>query len=297
MTVHARGYRRHEGGTERPRLRFLPIVAEGYRAGTRGKAFRRLGLLFVVIVVFHGVMLYLDPAALFPRRMRGGLGQVTSDDLMRRVLAFFARSLAGLVPLVAMFVGAGSVADDLRSRALPLYLVRPVTPTDYWLGKVLAPAAVTATAYGVPFVALVAFGVLIRPSEEILPFAWRHLPSLGAVVLHVGVTALAYASVVVTLSTLVGRRIGTMVAFAGVVYGGEMLRLFSQTAPPDLAEPLRALSLGTDARVLLHELLDVTLEHSGPQPAVTSAVAVLAACVLLGALVVVRRARSVEVTS
>ena len=110
MTVHARGYRRHEGGTERPRLRFLPIVAEGYRAGTRGKAFRRLGLLFVVIVVFHGVMLYLDPAALFPRRMRGGLGQVTSDDLMRRVLAFFARSLAGLVPLVAMFVGAGSVA-------------------------------------------------------------------------------------------------------------------------------------------------------------------------------------------
>ena len=116
MTVHARGYRRHEGGTERPRLRFLPIVAEGYRAGTRGKAFRRLGLLFVVIVVFHGVMLYLDPAALFPRRMRGGLGQVTSDDLMRRVLAFFARSLAGLVPLVAMFVGAGFWAFRPGSR-------------------------------------------------------------------------------------------------------------------------------------------------------------------------------------
>jgi ABC-type transport system involved in multi-copper enzyme maturation permease subunit len=259
----------------------------------QGKAFRRLTMVFVVALVFYCVILYVVPDFLV-RRVRGEAGP---GEVLRTTVAAYVQVMSGLVPLLALFVGAGLVAEDLRTRALPLYLVRPITPADYWLGKLLIPVAVIGTSYVLPLLFLVLFGILLRPSDEILGFAAAQAGLAGAVVVHGLLAGATYGSLMLLVSTLAGRRLGALLLGAAVVYGSEMLRvtLGRQEMPGE--EVWRALSLPADLKVIFHELADVPVRFAEWNPKVGPAVAAVSVVVAAGAVVVLRRARSVEVTS
>lgn len=293
MTLHARGYRPHEHGLDGRGPRFLPILAQGYRDAVRGKAFRRLTLVFLIALVFHCVTLYVVPEFLL-KRVSGFSGP---SELLRTTVASYVQTMSPLVPLLALFVGAGLVAEDLRTRALPLYLVRALTPVDYWLGKLLIPVSVIATSYVAPLLFLVLFGVLLRPSDEILGFAAEQGRLTVAVLAHGLLTGLTYGSLMLLVSTLAGRRIGALLLGAAVVYGGEMLRvtLGRQSIPG--RDYWRALALPSDLRVVFNEIAGIPPRWAGWSPRVAFALVAVGVVIVVGALVVLRRARSVEVTS
>ena len=224
MTLYTRGYRRYEDGFGARRLRFGPIFVQGYREAIRTKAFRRLMSLFVAILIIHCMMYYFNPEQFLRRVFDSGAKAPSRAETLRGSVASLLGALRWLTPLLVLFVGSGLVAEDLRTRALPLYLVRPITPADYWFGKWLIPAAVLGAALLAPLLILVLFGILLEPSESSLAFAGeqgsaRALRSSSPI----SRASAAYGSLVILLSTLAGRRTPALVLGAASIYGAPMI--------------------------------------------------------------------------
>ena len=300
MTLYTRGYRRYEHGFDSKGARFRPILGQGYRDAVRGKAFRRLNSFFLLILVVHCAWIYLTPKWILDEIARHGrlAPQGAAIDLtLRYVVTSFVTTLSGLLPLLVVFVGSGLVAEDLRTRALALYLVRPLTPLDYWLGKLLIPASVVVVSFLTPALLLLLFGILVQPSSEMLAYASVQGRTVLAILAFTGVVAIAYSSLVLLLSTWTARRIPALIGGAAVFYGGELVRGVVSHANPPGVEFWRATSLMADARVVFHACLDEKLVFEGHPPSLTAALLVLGGVTALSAIVVLRRARTVEVTS
>ncbi len=302
MTLYARGYRTHAQGLDGRGPRWLPILSEGYRDAVKGKAFRRFTLLFTIILVFHCLWLYFNPEQIlrsFTKRTSTG----GADALLTATVTFyFVRSISFLVPLLAVFVGSGLVAEDLRTRALPLYLVRAITPLDYLIGKLLIPVATLAWSVLGPLLFLVAFDALLQPSDEMLPFLARQVPLLLAILGTWTLMAFSYASVALLVSTLTGRRIPALILGAAVFVGGGIVSGISHAMPHGGPAGLRALALTADVRVVFDHMLgdravEFAREETRSLPSAAWAYVVLALPIALASFAVLRRARTVEVTS
>lgn len=318
MTLYARGYRPYDrdvskgAGFREGGLRFGAILAEGWRDARRGRAYRALGMAIWCITVVHGFLLYFQrgvlmraltmvprnqAAAIEGRAEAAGVG-ITSGEWLEGTIAHFHDASWFFVVLVTLFAGCGLVADDLRSRALPLYLSRPLHPFDYYLGKLLIPVCVTAMLYLVPMLVLVALGVLMQPSEEMLAFAASQGGLVGAILVYFLVTALAYGSLVLLYSAWTSRRVTSLVLGATTLLGGELVRNAVRGLHGDAADLLRATSLMADTKVVLFGMLgrDASLSDYSPHPPVSAALLAIFVVVVLCAATVLRRARSVEVT-
>ncbi len=309
MTLYTRGYRPYDGGFTARGPRFLPILREGWRQATRGRAFVILTLVIVVIVILLGFFLYFGAGPLKevfqpPRRHRwdapAGPAEVFTPTffLEAAVVSLHQWSYAFVV-LLALFVGSNLISDDLRARALPLYLVRPITPLDYYLGKVLVPVAVLAVAVLAPGLFLVLLAALLRPSEEMLPFLGEQGALLGALLLHFAALATAYSSVMILYSAWTARRLTAVVLGAVTLLGGEVLRNAVWRVEGGFADALRACSLQADARAILFRVMGREVDASAfaPYPSTDAAVVAVLAVAALAAWVVLRRARTVEVVS
>ncbi len=302
MTLYARGYRTHEQGLDGKGPRWLPILSEGYRDAIRGKAFRRFTLLFTIILVFHCLWLYFSPEQIL-RAFTGGASAGGADSLLTATVTFFlVRSISFLVPFLAVFVACGLVAEDLRTRALPLYLVRAITPLDYLIGKLLIPVATLAWSVLAPLLFLVLFDALLQPSDEMLPFLGRQVPLLLAILGTWTLMAFSYSSVALLVSTLTGRRIPALILGAAVFVGGGIVTGISHSLPNGGPPGMRALALTSDVRVVFEHMLgDRAVEFArDPAKALPSpfwAYLALLLPIALAAFFVLRRARSVEVTS
>lgn len=311
MTLYARGYRRYEDGFHARRLRFGPIFVQGYREAIRSKAFRRLMSLFTVILIVHCMMYYFNPDQ-FLRRLSGTVrpGSASSSETLRASVGSLLGALKWLSPLLVLFVGSGLVADDLRTRALPLYLVRPITPVDYWLGKWLIPAAVLAVAVLFPLLVLLLFGVLLEPSDQVFTFAAEQGRLALAILAAYAACAVAYGSLVVLLSTIAGRRTTALVLGAATIYGAQVVvhlamgARFSGRMPQTveshgLLDLVKTVWLPMDVASIFHAVSGTPIDpdYAAVAPDPWSAVGMLVVLFFLAAFFVVRRARSVEVVA
>jgi ABC-2 type transport system permease protein len=75
---------------------------------------------------------------------------------------FFQFHSAFIVPLLALFIGAGLVANDRRTNALEIYFSRPITKRDYVFGKLGIVLAFTLTVTLVEGVLLYLFHVMMK---------------------------------------------------------------------------------------------------------------------------------------
>lgn len=303
MTLHARGYRRFEGARSERGPRFLPIFRAAWRDGTRGPGYTVMRLFIGFFVLVFSLLLVFDvgPAGEVMRRMRGM--SLSQDDVARAALAntllVYHEASGIFVVLLTLFVGSGLVADDLRTRALTLYLVRPVTPFDYFLGKWLVPVAALAIHVLGPSLFFVALAALLRPSGESWAFLVAQRDLVGTVVLHFAVLAAAYGSLVVLVSTLARRRIAAFVAGALAFMGGWMLAFPARRLDGAIGEVARSFSLVADGYRVLLEGLGPHALRGTPRFMASYPVAIAAPAVLLAAcaVVVLRRARTTEVVS
>ncbi|MFN7974177.1 MAG: hypothetical protein U0166_17810 [Acidobacteriota bacterium] len=132
MPVFDHSYRHLEKPLEAPALRFLVIARMGIVEHLRR---RWLDLLLIAAgIPFLLGLALLFVLSRFPEFVANWPEPVKLGPATFRIF-FIIQTLFAV--LVTVFAGAGLISGDLRTRALPLYLSRPVSRFDYALGKFL----------------------------------------------------------------------------------------------------------------------------------------------------------------
>lgn len=129
--------------------------------------FRRKSVWFFLLLTgFHflvaSVTVYI---ASLPKLRNSFLGALLArTDRPERFFLEFQLFQEGVLVLLVAFAGAGLVARDIRTGALPFYLARPVSRLDYVLGKLVALTAIGMLASVAP--ALFLFGEMTLLAES-----------------------------------------------------------------------------------------------------------------------------------
>jgi len=137
MAVHRRGYRQYDGPRTPERWRFWILSRYAF-----GRVFRiRLLLIFYVLCFVPTILaltaVYISAnvdllASLLPR------APIPKTELVPVNAEFFLALMsfqATLSIFVTALVGPGLISPDLTNNALPLYLSRPFSRFEYFLGK------------------------------------------------------------------------------------------------------------------------------------------------------------------
>ena len=91
--------------------------------------------------------------------------------------SFFFQTELYFILLLVTLAGPNLISLDLRYNALPLYLSRPVTRLDYFLGKLGVIAALVAAVAVLPAAAAYVLGVCFSLDLTVLRDTWRLLPA------------------------------------------------------------------------------------------------------------------------
>jgi hypothetical protein len=147
----------------------------------------------------------IDGFGVFGRLLAESLGGSLDDPEQARrtvwsrlLLAFMRVPQAVLLAVVVGLVAPRLIAGDLRAKAWLVYFTRPVSRTDYVLGKVGVLTAIVGLITLVPALSLWLVGVLVSPSVWVAVATWdlplRIFAAAAAVTIPTVLLALAYSS-------------------------------------------------------------------------------------------------------
>ncbi len=182
MAVYDHGYRCYGGALMPARSRFLVIS----RYGLRDVFASRLFLAFFAFCFAWPLVLLV---AMYLRYNAEALAliNISASDLLDLVQVntwffqnLFLRAQLYLAFVVVLVVGPSLVSADLRNRAMPLYLSRPLTRTDYVLGKLVVLGVLVSAITWVPGLLLFAIQAALGGGEWLAEH-WRVAPSLVVV--------------------------------------------------------------------------------------------------------------------
>jgi len=224
MPLHDVGYRPWTGATRSDRAAAV-IATTGIRLAWQSRWLRRVVLFAWSPAVMFALGFFAFEQAVADgtltvgrsgvRRldgfgMIGGLvaeslgGALADPDEARRVvwsrllLAFMRAPQAVLLAVVVGLVAPRLIAGDLRARAWLVYFTRPVSRSEYILGKLGVLAAIVALITLLPALVLWLVGVLVSPSLSIALATWdlplRVVGAAAAVTIPTVLLALAYSS-------------------------------------------------------------------------------------------------------
>ena len=224
MPLHDVGYRAWEG-VLRPRAAAVVIAGTGIRLAWKSRWLRRVMLFaWSPALMFAGGFFAFEQAVEdgsiaagrdATRRLDGfGLvgrlvamslgGQLDDPEAARRIvwsrllLAFMRAPQAVLLAVVVGLVAPRLIAGDLRARAWLVYFTRPVSRSDYILGKFGVLAAIVTVITLLPALVLWLVGVLVSPSLAVALATWdlplRIIAAAVAVTIPTVLLALAYSS-------------------------------------------------------------------------------------------------------
>ncbi len=205
MPIHRERYRRREGGINLPGRAWMVIAANGLRTLSRKRAFLFLMILAWIPVVVRGVQIWA--AANVPGVSQMGLLAVTPQTFRD-----FLNQQEPLVFFITVYVGSGLIADDIRAKALQLYLSRPVTRSQYIAGKAAILMAALAAVTWLPALLLLFLVPAFMGSMAFVSANLSLVPSISA-----------YAVIQITLSVFLILALSSMSNsrwFVAVMYAG-----------------------------------------------------------------------------
>jgi ABC-2 type transport system permease protein len=168
MAVYKRSYRAYEGGLTPRWSRFLILT----RYAAKGVFQSRIMTGLFVISFFYP--LFMIGALYLNHNTRVlSLLKINSDQLMNVNGMFFFVLMsvqASFAFLMTAFIGPGTIAPDLANNALPLYFCRPLSRTEYVLGRACVIFSILSFITWIP--GLVIFGVESNLSGA--KWAWEH---------------------------------------------------------------------------------------------------------------------------
>jgi ABC-2 type transport system permease protein len=133
MAVYEQTYKRYAGTLTPEWSRFLIIPRHAYRAVFNSKLFTAFYVVCFLPLLVETILIYLHHNVTALALMQVNVRELIPID------AFFFQTFiniqGGFAFFVALLVGPPLVSRDLRNNALPLYLCRPFSRTEYVLGK------------------------------------------------------------------------------------------------------------------------------------------------------------------
>ena len=151
MPILEQGYEPYRGPVNAGTARFLSIAAAAIKRNRRWYAW----VLLLISWMFGSGMEYFFVFFVYAIPAMGIQGGPGGDAFVQAFVGhpnFYTDLMASQVfwaLALATVVGAGEIAEDFRTGALTFYLGRPVTRTDYVLGKA---SAVSIAVLAVTFV-------------------------------------------------------------------------------------------------------------------------------------------------
>ena len=109
------------------------------------------------------------------------------------MMSFFRYPQGMMILFLVGAITPSLISRDIRSRAFLLYFSRPISKTEYLLGKFFIPATFIALVTTLPAIALYFFAVLMSPDLSVVSSTWD-VPLrifLGTVVLVVPTVSVA----------------------------------------------------------------------------------------------------------
>jgi hypothetical protein len=299
MAVYARGYRSYEGTFRGPPVAWC-IFTEGARMALRRRGVRWIMRLIALICCVYAGVLYFQ----FGLSRQAGdtlraFGMDPSDrgNLAQRLREFHGISSV-LASIAALLVGAGLVADDLRTRALALYLVRPIRPVDYMIGKAFILPAILVPLALVPGLTLWLILGLWQPAGETGVFLTENADVAWRVVRFYSIAALSMTGLMLLLSSRTPRRGVVLGLGAAIVFGGLVLRRIGTRIDSIWGEMLRGADLLNNMTCDFKTAAPRRFERRSGRdwhPEVETTWIVATALLVLGLYLTWRRARTVEV--
>lgn len=213
MTLVDKGFRAYAGVRTPAPLRFLVLTR--YALADAIKTRKVIGLLVAAMVMplLTAVLIYLrhnvEALSILPPEMTPFVQKLAIDgNLFYRLLQIqsFACFFLFLVS------GATLISQDMRDNALPLYLSRPVTRTEYVAGKGAVLAVLGSAVTWVPLLVL----VLLQTSLAGLGWLWEHWRLPLAVVVGSSVVIGILAFVCLAMSALLRAKAAAEGAFLSI---------------------------------------------------------------------------------
>ncbi len=133
MAVYEQTYRRYAGKLTPEWSRFLIIPRHAYQGVFSSKLFTAFFVVCFVPLLVEAILIYLHHNVNALALMRVNVRELIPVDAS--FFQTFVQIQAGFAFFVTLLVGPPLVSRDLRNNALPLYLCRPFSRTEYVLGK------------------------------------------------------------------------------------------------------------------------------------------------------------------
>jgi ABC-2 type transport system permease protein len=211
MAVYEQSYKPYGGPLTPEWSRFLIIPRHAYRGVFGSKLFTGFYVICFVPLLVEVILIYLHHNA-----NALGIMQATVNDLLPIDASFFQTFVniqGGFASLVALLIGPPLISRDLRNNALPLYLCRPFSRTEYVLGKMSVLLILLSGITWVPQLLLFLFQAYLEG------FAWLKANLWLASAIFIG------SLVWILLLALISQTISALVKWR-VVASGIMLGLF-----------------------------------------------------------------------
>jgi ABC-2 type transport system permease protein len=212
MAVYEQTYKRYAGPLTPEWSRFLIIARHAYRGVFSSKLFTAFFVICFLPLLVEAILIYLHHNVGAIAAMQVNVRELVPID------AFFFQTFisiqGGFAFFVALLVGPPLVARDLRNNALPLYLCRPFSRTEYVMGKMSVILILVSLITWVPQLLLFLFQGYLEG------FAWfrANLWMVNAIVLGGLIWALLLALLTQTISALVKWRVVASGILLGIFF-------------------------------------------------------------------------------
>lgn len=212
MAVYEQTYKRYAGALTPEWNRFLIIPRHAYRSVFGSKLFTAFFVICFLPLLVEAILIYLHH----------NFGAISAMKINVRELipidAYFFQTFisiqGGFAFFVALLVGPPLVARDLRNNALPLYLCRPLSRTEYVMGKMSVILILLSLITWVPQLLLFLFQAYLEG------FAWfrANIWMVSAIVIGGLIWAVLLALLTQTISALVKWRVVASGILLGIFF-------------------------------------------------------------------------------
>jgi ABC-2 type transport system permease protein len=212
MAVYEQTYKPYKGKLTPEWNRFLIIPRHTLRGVFNSKLFTAFYVICFIPLLVEAVMIYLHHNVTALAIMNLNARQLIPID--GSFFQFFVNIQGGFAFFVALLVGPPLVSRDLRNNALPLYLCRPFTRTEYVMGKMSVLIILLSWITWVPQLLMFLFQSYLEG------FAWfrSNLWIASAIVIGGLVWILLLGLLSQTVSALLKWRIVASGAMLGLVF-------------------------------------------------------------------------------
>lgn len=210
MAVYEQTYRRYAGRLTPEWNRFLIIPRHTLRGVFNSKLFTAFFVICFLPLLVEAILIYLHHNVTAQTIMNASVRELVPID--GSFFQIFVNIQGGFAFILAVLVGPPLVSRDLRNNALPLYLCRPFSRTEYVMGKMSVVLILLSAVTWIPQL------LLFSLQSYLQGFAWfrANLWIASAIIIGSVVWILLLALLSQTISALVKWRVVASAAMLGL---------------------------------------------------------------------------------